>query len=182
MLVLALLSADTGGLSSSTTCPAELFRIANNRSNNIVLYETNRTASGEIDVREPVRASWLSLDGTREGLNPVERAFAYGFEIAPASPLQGWWLRLRGRRDRPIRVATHAGCPRAILVVAGREALLQRISVTADGAALIPRVRSVELAGFDAETGVEVREIVLAQAAAGRSSFDPASGERPARR
>ena len=174
-LLLGLLCAHSGG--SSTTCPAELFRIANNRTNNVVLYEVNRTASGEINAREPVRASWLSLsDGTREGLNVVERAFAYGFEIAPAGPLQGWWLHLRGRRDRPIHIATHAGCLRALLVVAGREALLQRIFVSSDGAALIPRVGSVELTGFDAETGVEMRELVRARAAAGQRSNEPRSG------
>lgn len=152
------------GQSSGGRCPAEIFRIERSTNANVVVYQANRTADGRLDPRDPVRAEWImrAEDGRREPLTFLERSFAYGFDVEAAAPADGFWLRLRAERSRRIRVRLRGGCPRAVAVIAGREALLEFLFVDAGGPGLAAAVRGVEIHGTDVVTGAPLAERVPA--------------------
>lgn len=159
-----LLLLAMGQLSGDGRCATELFRIERSTNANVVVYETNRTADGRLDPREPVRAEWIVLadDGRREGLTFLERAFAYGFEVEGSDPESGLFLTLKAERSRRIQVRMRDGCPRAFAVIAGREALLDLLFVDVDGGGLAAKVRGVDLRGADAVTGAPLEERIQA--------------------
>lgn len=160
LALLAVLAA--GPAARASDCDPELFRLARSTNANVVVYLAHLSEDGSLDPREPIRAEWILLAerGQREPLTPLEEALAYGVEAHPADPLEGYWVALRARPDRPIRVLLHDGCPRATARIAGREARLRLVFVETVTGFLLPRVRSVELEGLDLETGRPVREII----------------------
>lgn len=143
-------------------CPAELFRVERNKNANVVLYEAKAGPDGALDPREPIVASWLLLarGGGREGLNFVER-FAYGFEVRPATP--GYAVELKALKGRNVKVQPRGACHVALATIGGKEAVLQRVYVTADEQRVVPAVQSVELFGIDPVTGEAVREKIDAK-------------------
>jgi len=157
-LLAALLIAPPGG------CPGELFRIARNTNANVVVYEVDAASAGRTGDSEPVRASWLMLaeDGRRVVLNPLERMFAYGFEVRRSS--SGLRLELSADPSREIEIREHHGCFRAFRRIAGQEALLQLIFVDARGSGPVPSVRFVVVFGSDPVTGVGLSEQIVAPA------------------
>ncbi len=161
LLLLALVGA--GDPAPRDGCSTELFRIARNKNANVVVYEANWAAPGILDPRDPVRASWLMLaeKGQREDLNFLERAFAYGFEVRPASPLPGFWLALKADPKRQIYVSERESCPQPFTPISGRMGVLKVVYIEAEAAGLIPPVRSIQLFGTDPETGEELSEKIL---------------------
>ncbi len=142
-------TAPTTAASAPGGCPEELFRITRSLNANVVVYEVHRRPDSTVDPEEPVRASWILLarHGEREDLNFIERMLAYGFEVRSAAPQRGWWITLKAKKDRPLRVVEREGCLRAIGTIAGREGALRRLYVKADDKRLIPTVEYVELFG-----------------------------------
>jgi Domain of unknown function (DUF4833) len=146
------------GAGDAPACTPELFRVVRNTNANVVVYEAH-VEGGRLDVREPVRASWLMLaeDGRREELSLFERALAYGVEVHGEGAPGGAVVALRARPELEIQVSVGDGCPVARTRIAGREATLRALLVEASGGPL-PQVRWVDLVGVDRESGREVRE------------------------
>ncbi len=148
-------------LAAGPACPVELFRVIRSKNANVVVYELQLGAVGELDPAEPVRASWLMLaeDGRREALNGLERMLAYGLEVR--STTDGLRIALVADRSHEIAIREHAGCLRAVRLIAGRPALLRAIFVDAVEAFPLPSVRRIEISGIDLETGAAVREAIV---------------------
>ena len=147
-------------------CAAELFRIGRSTNANEVVYAARTGADGALDPEDPIEADWhmLAEDGHREGLNFIERLMAYGFSVDPAESGKGFTVILEARKDRPVTLSLRAGCPAALVTIAGRTALLRRIFVQAEsGGGLIPSVAWVDLEGTDPATGSSVKERVFPQ-------------------
>jgi uncharacterized protein DUF4833 len=163
LLLLATLGAP--GDSRHEGCPAELFRIARSKNANVVVYEANLVRNHELDDREPVRAVWLmeAEDGRREDLTFLEWRLAYGFDVRAVSAGDELRLTLKAQPTRPIRIGWRNGCPSALAVISGRQAILRRISVEASEGGLVPSVRSVTLSGEDARTGGMLQETIRAR-------------------
>ncbi len=152
-------------LAAAPPCPAELFRIERNKNANVIVYEVVRRPDGSVDADEPVRASWImaTRGGAREDLNLLERTLAYGFDVKPASPGPGWWLALKAKKERPVRIREEAGCLAAVATIGGKEGLLRRIYVKA-GEGLIPSVEYADVYGVDPRTGAALHERVVPDA------------------
>jgi hypothetical protein len=157
---LATLTLLAASAAQASDCDPELFRVGRSTNTNVVVYLANLAQDGGLDARRPVSAEWILLagDGGREPLTPMEESLAYGFEVRPADPLDGFWVTLRARPDRPIRVHLRDGCPRATAGIAGGESRLRLIFVETEPAFLFPRVRAIRLEGVDEQTGEPVRE------------------------
>lgn len=157
---LALLLAAPPG----PTCAPELFRIGRSTNANEVVYAARTGADGTLDPEDPIEADWhmLAEDGHREGLNFIEKLMAYGFSVDPAESGEGFTVILKAKKDRPVRLTLRAGCPAAVVTIAGRPALLRRIFVQAEsGGGLIPSVAWADLEGTDPVTGSPVKERVI---------------------
>ena len=134
ILLAGLMAAWTAsGVVSS--CSGELFRVARNTNANVVVYEARLSAPGVLDEREPVHPVWIMLaeDGRREELNPFEAAMAYGVEVRRAVAGDAREFAVRAMPDQPIRILLVEGCPVARTRIAGREATLRLVAVTASG-------------------------------------------------
>jgi hypothetical protein len=157
LVALTLLAASAARASD---CDPELFRVGRSTNANVVVYLANLAQDGGLDARRPVSAEWILLagDGSREPLNPMEESLAYGFEVRPADPLDGFWVTLRARPDRPIRVHLRDGCPVASASIADLASRLRLVFVETEPGFLFPRVRAIRLEGVDEQTGEPVRE------------------------
>jgi hypothetical protein len=159
-IYLALLLAVPPG----PTCAPELFRIGRSTNANEVVYAARTGADGKLDPEDPIEADWhmLAEDGHREGLNFIEKLMAYGFSVDPGESGDGFTVILKAKKDRPVRLTLRAGCPAAVVTIAGRPALLRRIFVQAEsGGSLIPSVAWADLEGTDPVTGSPVKERVV---------------------
>lgn len=132
---------------------------------NVVVYLANLAEHGGLDALRPVCAEWILLAGDqgREPLTPIEESLAYGFEVRPADPLDGFWVTIRAELDGPIRVHLRDGCPRASASIAGGESRLRLVFVETGRAFPFPRVRAIRLEGVDEQTGEPVRERIIAR-------------------
>ena len=146
------------------SCTPELFRIGRSTNANEVVYAARTGADGALDPEDPIEADWhmLAEDGHREGLNFIEKLLAYGFSVDPAESGEGFTVILKAKKDRAVRLTMRAGCPAALVTIAGRPALLRRIFVQAEsGGGLIPGVAWADLEGTDPVTGSPVKERVV---------------------
>jgi len=161
-LVLAA-SLARAGEPAPAACPDELVRVGHSKNANVVVYEVNRSASGQVDPDDPVRASWIMLAerGQREGLNLVERLLAFGFDVRSAAPRAGYVLRLKAKKDQLIRLVEHRGCLAAMTLIGGRPGILRRIYARTEEGELVPRVLYVEIFGADPATGAELYQKIV---------------------
>ena len=139
--------------------PAEnLFIIARSKNANIVRYDVHRKPDGQLNFVHPIDAYWLmrAENGRREELSWMERELAYGFSVSRVSNI-GYSLQLLAFKQREIRVEYSGGTYRALVLISGKLARLNRIFVSSDEGGILPRVRYVELQGMT-ESGTSVAE------------------------
>lgn len=152
-------------------CEPELFRIARSTNANEVVYSARLAVEGGLEKEEPLEAEWqmLAEDGHREGLNFVERLLAYGFTVETEPEGDGYVVFLKAKKDRPVHLAMRDGCPRALVTIAGKPALLRRIFVQASSGGLLPGVAWADVYGVDPSSGQTLRERVFPKGSAGTS-------------
>ena len=147
--------------SQASTQP--LFVMARSTNTNVVHYDAQLTANGDLDPEEPVIAYWIMLaeDGHREDLTWLEKQKAYGFTVAPDPAVNGYTLTIAAVPERKMTVTKAGGRVRAELVIDGHEATVERIYIDATSGLFGPKVQYVELSGKDLETGQERTEKIL---------------------
>ncbi len=148
-----------GLLAQAAPCSEHLFFIARNKNANIVVYDGNRSASGELIAAEPVTVYWImkAQQGQRENLNVIERDKAYGFEIA-AGPKPGTYtMTLKADKRKEITVLVRDGCPVALAAIGGKPGVLQRMFVQSKEV-IEPKVEYIEIFGQDPATGAALYE------------------------
>ncbi len=160
-LLAALVLTFCGPAPAAARQPPTLFAIARSKNANVVHYDVRLDRAGHLQKGEPVFAYWVlhAEDGRREELTWLERELAYGWSIVSEPHPAGVTLRLTAFPNRSLRIRTDStGTHRAIVAIAGRDAVLFRIFVQVDGGGLLPRVRYVELSGTDCRTQKVVKE------------------------
>lgn len=142
---------DTAGAQKKTQ---PLFVIERSKNANVVHYDAQLTAAGEIAPNEPVIAYWVMLaaDGHREELNWIEKKKAYGFNIKPDSSVNGYKMTLLAVPQGQITVKKNGDTVHAELAIDGRPAVLEKIYINAADGLLGPKVHYIELYGKDLRT------------------------------
>jgi len=132
-----------------------LFIIERSKNANVVHYDAQLTAAGEIDPNEPVIAYWVMLakDGRREKLSWIEKKKAYGFTIKPDPSVNNYKMTLVAVPQGQITVKKDGDTIRAELVIDGSPAVLEKIYINASDGLLGPKVHYIELHGKDIKTG-----------------------------
>ena len=132
-----------------------LFIIERSKNANVVHYDAQLTAAGEIDPNEPVIAYWVMLatDGHREELNWREKKKAYGFHVKPDPSVNGYKMTMVAVPQGQITVKKDGDAIRTELVIDGRPAVLEKIYINATDGLLWPKVHYIELYGKDLKTG-----------------------------
>jgi len=132
-----------------------LFIIERSKNANVVHYDAQLSADGNLDPNEPVIAYWVLLaeDGRREELNWIEKKKAYGFHIKPDPSVNGYKMTVVAVPQGQITVRKDGDTVRAELVIDGRPAVLEKIYINATDGLLGPKVHYIELYGKDLKTG-----------------------------
>jgi hypothetical protein len=151
---LSLLLFASTALAQSRDQYVPLFTIERSINANVVHYEA-KVKDGRLDLREPVVAYWIMATegGRRQALNFLERTRAYGFTTLAEQIGESYKMFLVSDRKREIRVVDQNGAVHAEAIIAGAQAYLQRIYITARKALLFDTADSAELYGIDVATG-----------------------------
>lgn len=142
---------------------APLFVIERSTNANVVHYDANIGANGELDPRQPITAYWVmaAVDGHREELTSLEKSRAYGFTVEPSKDSSSYRLRLVAQRRRDISIVRQGDAIRAEAVIDGHRAWLNRMYVSTHKVLAVPTVKYIELFGIDVATGENVSEKAL---------------------
>jgi Domain of unknown function (DUF4833) len=157
--VLALLAAPA--VAQMKTSP--LFIIERSKNANVVHYDAQLTADGNLDPKEPVIAYWVLLakDGRREKLSWLENKKAYGFTIKPDPSANGYKMTLVAAPDQKITVKKEKDTVRAEAVIDGRPAILEKMYINASDGVTGPKVHYIEVYGKDMQTGEKRHQKIL---------------------
>jgi len=167
MSALGLLSAVyvPGEASASVghVCPEHLFVVGRSKNANIVVYDANRGPAGDFAASEPVVAYWLLAGekGKREELNALQRARAYGFDIAPGDIPETLAMAIKAEPQRRLTVHILNGCPVVTTSIGGHDGILNKLFVQSKEGLLWPKVEYVALFGRDVSTGEQLYEKVV---------------------
>jgi hypothetical protein len=132
-----------------------LFIIERSKNANVVHYDAQLTADGNLDPNKPVVAYWVMLaeDGHREDLNWIEKKKAYGFHVKPDPSVKGFQMTLVSVPQGKITVRKDGDAARADLPIAAHPAVLEKIYISATDGLFGPKVHYIELYGKDIKTG-----------------------------
>jgi hypothetical protein len=139
-----------------------LFVIERDTNSNIVQYEA-RIDNGRFDPKEPVIAYWImkAEHGQRQDLNFFERRLAYGVSVRKESHSEVLRMTIAAYKDREILVYAEGETARAQIMIAQRQAHLQRIYISARRALFSWAVNYIELFGLDVATGKPLYERII---------------------
>ncbi len=138
-----------------------LFSIERSKNKNLVQYDV-RTENGNILDSDPVSVYWVLENGTRQGLNLIQRRLAYGIDSYQKLGQNKFKVSLAALKDREVIIEKAEGLFRAIITINGKPSVLERIYVEArERWAGLPRVVYVDLFGHNRETGLPVSERML---------------------
>jgi hypothetical protein len=120
--------------------PQPLFVMARSTNANVVHYDAQLTANGDLDPEEPVIAYWIMLaeDGHREDLTWLEKRKAYGFTVVPDPEVKGYTLTIAAVPERKMTVRKTGGVVHAELVIDGHQASVERIYIESAAGLLAP--------------------------------------------
>jgi len=140
-----------------------LFIIERSKNANVVHYDAQLTADGELDPEEPVIAYYIMLaeDGRRKELNWIEKKMAYGFDIKPDPSVGGYKMTMVAVPQGPITVKKEGNAVRAELVINGQPALVEKMYINASDGLPWPKVHYIELYGIDQQTGEKRFEKIM---------------------
>ncbi len=130
---------------------------------NIIVFAARRGADGKLDASSPVDVYWRRYhddNGNRRALSFFERVFAFGVSAERIGEGR-YSARMAGYRERDATVEIgEDGKPRALLKVGPRTVRVVYAYAMVESGRFIPRVRYVDVHGFDIQSGEAVRERV----------------------
>lgn len=161
MLTFLALSVLGGLALAQSTQP--LFHIERTKNANQLYYEARIGADGKIDAEDPIKVYWImwakdSTGKTTEGMNFIERAKVYGYNIKPDSTGKIFKMTLKPFRERLIKVYMKDGKARCEMTINYRPAYFEKMFIFAKGDS---KPDSIRLSGYDVDSGKEIVEMFL---------------------
>lgn len=150
----------TAWLSAQSSAP--LFLVERSTNSNVVHYDANLTADGDIDSHDPVSVYWTigAADGPRERLGFFERR-AWAADVETKSEGR-YILRVVSQKSIPIEFYREPGGKvRAEVSISGERAYLHRIYTKITGPLLLPKVEYIELFGVNLVSGLDANEKII---------------------
>jgi phosphatidylinositol phosphate synthase len=167
IVVLVFLASDSWGKSGNSKDnvleKARLFIIERSRDANEVLYELNLDKNGDLDLKEPIVASWLmhTEGGRKKPLPWFQRKFGYGLRFSKINkeeayfqfaPFSGRDFKLKKDKRGDYKVCT---------IVEGKNVELDYIYLQIEyGTFWAPDIQRVELHAHDPQTRKALVEVV----------------------
>ena len=137
-----------------------LFHIERSKNANIVQYDARVTSDGKLYGHRPVVAYWVRLaeQGQIEKLSWLQKTFSYGFDAHLGPEGYTAELDMAVDFDRPITVTRDGEDYRALTVIDGEPAWLERIYVQSGRKGFSKSVEYIDLFGVSVRDGAERQE------------------------
>lgn len=140
-----------------------LFHVERSKNKNIVCYDFNRTAVGELDKEDPLNVYWINREerpGERNGLSAIQQRLAYGYKVLAKSS-SGVEIALNACKDRPMEIKKNGSQQYICLTTINNQlAILQKVYVkTKENNSL--KVEYIELSGIVLASGMAVAERIF---------------------
>ena len=132
-----------------------LFKIERSKNANIVQYDAQVDADGNLLKKKPVIAYWVRLaeEGQVEELSWIQRQFIYGFNAQFDRSGETVQLDMKADVGREIAVVRDGGVYRATLMIDGSLSYFEKMFIDASRKGWKITVYYVELYGVDVRTG-----------------------------
>jgi hypothetical protein len=141
-----------------------LFYIQRSTSSALIMYETIRTDSYEINEDNPIDIYWISYDqdSARNDLNFFQRRLAYGISIESILPGSYYEMRMVSLDKKIIQVKRNEdGSVQANMKISGEMAKLKYVFIEVAKNFLIPEISYIEIFGQDLQTGLDIYERII---------------------
>ncbi len=132
-----------------------LFYIERNKNANIIQYDAQVTADGQLYSKEPVVGYWVRLaeQGQVKELIWIEKKFAYGFTTKLNKQKNTVTLDMVANLGRSIVVRQDGGDYRAVARIDGVDSYIEKIFIHATGKGTSTKVNYIELYGKAVNNG-----------------------------
>lgn len=144
-----------------------LFYIQRSGNTNTIMYDANFVKEHKIDPDHPINTYWVIYDegGKKKDLNFFQRKLAYGIDFKPLGKSNEYEFTLVSYPKKKLYLHLDSnGIPFAVIDINGKKANLHKVFVKIDPSgifSLSPKVKYVELFGFDLITGIPVYEKII---------------------
>jgi hypothetical protein len=141
--------------------PNQLFYVQRSPNSNTVIYAARLDAKGAIDKREPVEGFWrkFNIDGSKQPLNFIERAMAYGVKQARTDKNGVTTFTIAALPERRITLNLDAsGKPQALMQVGKHTIKLSYVYLHVVEGGLMPEVPKLDIFGTDIASGRAIHE------------------------
>jgi hypothetical protein len=144
-----------------------LFYIQRSGNTNTIMYDANFAKEHKLDPNHPINTYWVIYDegGKKKDLNFFQRKLAYGIDFKPLGKINEYEFTLVSYPKKKLYLHLDSnGIPFAVIDINGKKANLHKVFVKIDPSgifSLSPKVKYVELFGFDPVTGIPVYEKII---------------------
>jgi hypothetical protein len=146
LLTTALVMAASVGAACEKTEP--LFIVKRSKNGNIVHYDACLKGSSDLSDTDPVIVYWMLENWKREQLNKIEQKYAYGISSWPLVGKNKTKITIPSMKDRKIIVEQVADHYRALIIINGRESILEKVYVKSKELLIgLPNILSIDLYG-----------------------------------
>jgi hypothetical protein len=146
--------------------PNQLFYVQRSPNSNTVIYAAKLGGHGEIDRGDPVEAFWrkFNIDGSKQGLNFIERNIAYGVKADRAQPGKPITFTIAALPERKLTLVLDANRkPEALMQIGAHTVKLAYVYLQVVEGGLMPDVPALDVLGTDIASGKAIHEHILKQ-------------------
>jgi hypothetical protein len=144
-----------------------LFYVQRTFNTNTLIYTLNFNDKEELDEKDPIKIYWINYakDGSKEGLNFIQRKYAYGVSIKMIDTLKkSYCFNFVSYKKKQIFLIRSAVDNKyeAFSYINNKLIVLNRIFIQIEGGSFwSPNIKYIEITGRDPIKNEEVIEIVI---------------------
>jgi len=136
-----------------------LFFIERSKNKNLVQYDVQLMENNDLREPSPVVVYWVLENGRQQGLNLIQRKYAYGIDSQDKVEKNKFRILLVVLKDREIIVERINGFYKAAVIIGGKYSILKKVYVKSkEGLIGAPKVSYIDLFGWDIQTNLPMRE------------------------
>jgi len=136
-----------------------LFFIERSKNKNVVQYDVQVIENDDLREPSPVVVYWVLENGRQEGLNLIQRKYAYGIDSQDKLEKNKFRILLVVLKDREFIVERIDGSYKAVASIGGKYSILKKVYVKSkEGLIGVPKVFYIDLFGWDIQTNLPIKE------------------------
>lgn len=158
-LVVILLAPVWSVMATSWNNTDHLFFIEQSKTKNVVRYDVQLMENNDLREPSPAVVYWVLENGRQEGLNLIERKYAYGIGSQDKLEKNKFRILLVVLKDREIIVERIDGSYKAAVFIGGKYSVLKKVYVKSkEGLMGVPKVLYIDLFGWDIQANLPIKE------------------------